>query len=87
MKSRKVEIEEYNAIKKEEEKVSFEHEIENKKVDSHSIANTNHFQTYLLALQSKFKSDIQEYENIQQQNEAKNKDDKTNKKKDDFKVK
>lgn len=58
MKSRKVEIEEYNSIKKEEEKVSFEHEIENKKVDSHSIANTNHFQTYLLALQSKFKSDI-----------------------------
>lgn len=60
MKQRKVEIEESNAIKKEEEKIHFEHEIENQKVDSHSIANTNHFQTFLLAQQAKFKSDIQE---------------------------
>jgi len=44
MKSRKVEIQDHNNVKKEDETQAFEREIENQKVLSHRIANTNHFQ-------------------------------------------
>lgn len=61
MKHRKIEIQELNEGKKQTELVEFKQQIENEKVLSHRIANTNLFQIYLTTNKQILQTNIVEY--------------------------
>lgn len=73
MKQRRVEIEEINKEKKAQEDAAFKQKIENEKVLSHRIANTNLFQIFLTSHQSVFMNALSEYSK-ETENKEKKKD-------------